>query len=59
MFYIYHVCFDKHVVTAKILFPQKWRRWRQGTLWLDNANDLEQRFPTFFFSRTPKQKKDN
>jgi hypothetical protein len=28
------------VATAKTLLPQKWRMWRQGTFWLDNA-DIE------------------
>ena len=25
------------MATAKTLLPQKWRMWRQGTFWLDNA----------------------
>jgi hypothetical protein len=35
--FMFYSIFLYTVMTAKTLLPQKWRMWRQGTFWLDNA----------------------
>ncbi len=35
---LFYSIFLQIVATAKTLSPQKWRMWRQGSFWLDNAD---------------------